>query len=130
MTALGGGPRRVLVTGSRDWTDPATIRAALATVWGDGHAVLVSGNCPRGADRIAELIWTRWGGRVERHPADWASRGRAAGFRRNTEMVATGATVCLAFIQNHSPGATHTARLAETAGIPTHRYTQAPQRET
>ena len=41
-----GGPRRILVTGSRTWTDVAPIRAALATVWGDGTAVLVSGACP------------------------------------------------------------------------------------
>ena len=37
--------RRVLVTGSRTWTDTGTIRDALAfaSVWGDGAAVLVSG---------------------------------------------------------------------------------------
>lgn len=124
MTEPAGVPRRVLVTGSRDWTDPVTIRTALATEWGEGHAVLVSGACPQGADRIAEIFWTRWGGRVERHPADWARHGRAAGFHRNTAMVAAGATICLAFIRNASRGASHTARLAETAGIPTRRYEQ------
>ena len=74
-----GAPRRVLVTGSRTWTDTGAIRDALAAAWGDGDAVLVTGACPRGADRLAEQCWTRWGGQVERHPADWARHGRAAG---------------------------------------------------
>lgn len=116
------GPRRVLVTGSRDWTNATTIRDALAAQWGDGTAVLVSGACPAGADRIAEMFWTRWGGRVERHRADWHQHGRSAGFWRNAAMVELGADVCLAFIRNNSRGASHTAALAETAAIPTHRH--------
>jgi len=117
-------PRRVLVTGSRDWTDTTIIRAALAAQWGQGPAVLVSGGCPTGADRLAEACWSSWGGHVERHPPDWRNHGRGAGFRRNAAMVATGADVCLAFIHAASAGATHTAALAEQAGIPTHRHTQ------
>jgi len=112
------GRRRVLVTASRTWEDTETIRRALAEQWGDGTAVLVSGGCPRGGDRIAEMIWRGWGGRVERHPADWRAHGRGAGFRRNGEMVAAGADVCLAFIRDGSRGATHTAQLAHEAGIP------------
>ncbi|MEV8635832.1 bifunctional DNA primase/polymerase [Streptosporangium sp. NPDC051023] len=115
--------RRVLATGSRTWTDTATIRTALAEQWGDGTAVLVTGACPRGADAIAERLWSTWGGAVERHPADWTGpRGKGAGFARNAELVALGATVCLAFIRDASPGASHTARLAEAAGIPVRRY--------
>lgn len=114
--------RRILITASRRWTDVATIDEALKTVWGDGTAVLVSGACPQGGDAICERIWESWGGVVERHPAAWDIFGKAAGFRRNAEMVALGAELCLAFIADGSRGATHTADLAQAAGIPTQRY--------
>lgn len=114
-------PRRVLVTGSRTWTDHTVIRAALAAVW-QPDAVLVSGACPRGADHLCEQCWTKWGGHLERHPADWHRHRRAAGMIRNRHMVRLGADLCLAFIRDHSRGATHCADTAEAAGIPTHRY--------
>ena len=115
-----GTARRVLVTGSRDWTDRATIERALAQVAVRG-AVLVHGGA-RGTDRIAASIWRRWGLRCEEHRADWNRDGRAAGMARNRQMVAAGADLCLAFIRHQSRGATHCAATAEAAGIPTRRY--------
>ena len=118
---VGPITHRVLVTGSRTWTDEEAIAEALAGHWHDGNALLVTGACPRGADEIAERIWRSHGGLVERHPADWRT-GRDAGMRRNADMVSLGADVCLAFIRDGSPGATQAARLAEQAGIPVHRF--------
>src|SRR6478735_8400255 len=99
---------RVLVTGSRDWEDEDVIREMLQSVdtnpW---NMVLVSGNCPTGADKIAERIAEEeLGWMIERHPADWAKYGKRAGFVRNAHMVSLGADVCLAFIKNESKGAT------------------------
>ena len=117
---------RILVTGSRDWDAPDTIAYALRylveceNVADD--AVLVSGACPTGADRIAEGIWLSLGRPIELHPADWLTHGKKAGFVRNDEMVKAGADICLAFIKNESKGATMTAELAGKAGIPVYTY--------
>lgn len=68
---------RVLVTGSRDWTDEALIRDQLARVrYEAGRSiVVVHGGCPTGADAMAAEWIEDWGAtggsRDEAHPADW-----------------------------------------------------------
>lgn len=118
--------KRILITGSRTWTDWAFINRRLDQAWaalgGDPQTVLVSGNCPRGADAMAEEWAELRGIQVERHPADWNKYGKRAGFMRNAEMVDLGADICIAFIKDKSKGATMCASLAEKAGIDTRRY--------
>ena len=64
-----------------------------------GGVLLVHGACPRGADVIAAAYAARTPGYwVEAHPEDWHRYGRAAGYRRNAEMIALGADGCAAFI--------------------------------
>ncbi len=113
-------PPRILVTGSRDWRDAQTLDHALRFYWETTPpgTVLVSGACPTGADRLAEEAWESWGGPVERHPADWDRHGKAAGPRRNQEMVDLGADICLAFPLPGSRGTRHCMAAAERAGIP------------
>lgn len=113
---------RLLVTGSRDWTDRAAIERELTRYYQRG-VTIVHGDCPTGADAIADHAAVEWGWEVERHPADWNTHGKAAGFIRNKAMVGLGADLCLAFIKNGSRGATMTADLAEKAGIRTLRFT-------
>ncbi|MGW7053091.1 SLOG family protein [Streptomyces sp. NPDC054887] len=126
-------PYRVLVTGSRDWAKRALLYTTLNEVYdvatkATRQLVVVHGACPRGADEIASN-WAQaaisLGDNVieERHPADWQINGKRAGFIRNAHMVHLGADACLAFIRSGSKGASHTAALAERAGIPTRRWT-------
>jgi hypothetical protein len=112
---------RVLVTGSRDWEDVAAVRAEFDVIaQHEGkEVVLVSGNCPNGADKIAEDLASEYGWALELHPADWQTHGKSAGFKRNTAMVETGVQYCLAFIKNESAGASHTAKKAREAKVPT-----------
>ena len=119
--------RRVLITGSRDWDDRRAVDVAIMDWFNLGFYLegrspkditLVSGGCPTGADRMGELIGNILGFNVEVHPADWKTHGKRAGFIRNSEMVKLGADICFAFIKNGSRGASHTAGLAEKAGIP------------
>lgn len=131
---------RVLVTGSRDWTDRETVYRAIVQLQeqhaergydGQGNFVdwlvdgwvIVHGACPTGADAIADDFATTSWMAVERHPADWKKYGRRAGFLRNAEMVELGADICLAFQRNKSKGTQHTIDLARKAGIPVRLFT-------
>lgn len=93
---------RVLVTGSRDWTDREVLMARLdesldAALRAGMPMVLVHGACPKGADNLADQ-WARLRDvTTEPHPADW-SKGHGAGYARNKEMVDLGADICLAFM--------------------------------
>jgi YspA, cpYpsA-related SLOG family len=126
-------PRRLLVTGSRTWAvacdhdgfgDYVALWEALDVRY-DPDTVLVHGGCPSGADALADRVWrglaarAGYPPRVEVHRADWRRYGRAAGFRRNQVMVTLGADECVAFIREHSRGATNAVKFAIQAGIPT-----------
>ncbi len=131
---------RMLITGSRDWTDGRAVeRAMIQAVRDLGDRVtpitVVHGDAP-GADNLADQVARKYAMNVERHPADWTV-GRKAGPLRNAAMVARGADVCLAFIgdcssprcrkpgPHPSHGATGCAALAEEAGIPVRRIQAA-----
>lgn len=79
---------RILITGSRTWSDERVIWDAItdtidqAAAQGETEFVVVHGHCPRGADAIADFYCEDQAGwrdnmgqelAVERHPADWAT---------------------------------------------------------
>jgi hypothetical protein len=113
---------RVLVTGSRDWSDYLSILKALQKIDSEQRGkkiTLVSGACPTGADAMAESIAEDFGWSVERHPADWAAHGKFAGPKRNREMVESHPDICLAFPRGKSLGTRGCLKYAKLAGIET-----------
>lgn len=126
---------RVLVTGSRSWPSRDAVWERLAMLCaeelpGGGTLTVVHGDCPSGADRFARkwcVMADPFAGptdiRViqECHAADWDRFGKAAGFRRNAEMVALGADLVLAFPwpgdRKLSRGTWHCIDAARKAGL-------------
>lgn len=122
-------PFLLLVTGSRTWKDKNSetrfqdiIFDALAP-FEETKGTLIHGGA-QGADTISGKIWEKeFGLPVEIHRPQYDLYGRRAPLVRDVKMVARNPHVCLAFIRNHSSGATYTAGLAEEANIIVHRWT-------
>lgn len=89
----------LLITGARSWEDGDQERAMAQAFYGiwqnwDPRQVtspaLISGHCPGGADAMAERLWLAAGcppASILAFKALWETHGKAAGFRRNTEMA-------------------------------------------
>lgn len=121
---------RILITGSRTWTDIDYIRQVFTSI-NDTLAeeiTLVSGHCPKGADMLGEKIALELGWNVELHPADWNQHGRKAGFVRNQMMVDSQPYQLVAFVHNKSKGAAMTVQIAKKASLPiiVHSLTDYP----
>jgi hypothetical protein len=109
---------RILVTGSRDWADWNLLNNTLNEYAECENIVIVHGDCPTGADVMAQKWADCQGVRVERYPADWKRYKKSAGPIRNQQMVDLGADVCLAFPLPQSRGTIHCMEAARKAGIP------------
>lgn len=110
---------RLLVTGSREWTNRRRLYAELDKFYSQFSTdlTLVHGHCPDGADHMADDWALVMGLTPERHPADWVQYNKRAGHIRNAEMVRLGAGHCLAFLTPGCRGTVGCAALAQAAGI-------------
>jgi len=75
---------KVLVTGSRFWSNAAVIERELAKL--PQGTIIVHGACPNGADMLADKAAMKLGLKIRRYPADW-SEGKKAGPLRNAKMI-------------------------------------------
>lgn len=136
-----GRPSRLLVTGSRNFSDAALMAESLLSAIDDYslglEVVVVHGNA-RGADRVADAAARKLGLlEPEPHDAKWNDPCRptcrpghrrpspdggtfcpAAGNYRNQAMVDLGADVMVAFPLGASTGTRDAMRRARQAGIP------------
>lgn len=111
---------RILITGSRHWSNKPVVAQAIRQAWldaGKPHGVTVVHGGATGADYIAGVYAKRLGFTVEVHEADW-SKGKRGGPERNQKMVDLGADICLAFPLPDSTGTLDCMNKAAQAGIP------------
>jgi hypothetical protein len=110
---------RVMVTGSRDWTDGETIEWALERYSWEDKLTLVVGTA-KGADLIARDIARRRDWPMEVFHAAWERYGKAAGPLRNLDMLNTKPDIVLAFRLGgeESRGTTHAVNAARKQGVP------------
>ena len=92
---------RTIIAGSRDFTDPTLVHAAIAA---SGFTIthVLSGGA-RGIDLAGEAWAAAHAVPVTVLPAEWDRFGKAAGYRRNEAMAAQ-AEALLAVWDGHSPG--------------------------
>lgn len=115
--------RRLLITGSRQYTDRSMVEGAIRTYSLPDATTIVHG-AARGADTLAAEVARSLGIPVEAHPADWSTYGRSAGIRRNEYMVSLGAYCVLAFPTPSSVGTWDCIRRAAASGLIVHVYPQ------
>ena len=84
--------------------DLMKVAKALGDVYEVGDTI-VSGGCPQGGDRFAEILAAKQDVPIKIHRAEWGKYGRSAGFKRNI-YIAQDADVLIACVAADRTGGT------------------------
>lgn len=77
---------------------------------------IISGGCPKGGDRMAEVIAKKYGIPIKIYFPNWEKHGKAAGFVRNTK-IAEESDVLIAIVASDRAGGTEdTIKKADKLG--------------
>lgn len=107
---------KLIIAGGRDFSDYDLLTREVETlIVGESHVEIVSGGA-KGADRLGEFFAIDHDLPIKRFPADWDRYGKAAGFKRNSEM-ADYADHCICFWDGKSKGTGHMINLANNKGL-------------
>ena len=111
---------RVLVTGSRDWTNIDAIYKALWWLRNHSEEVVVIHGAMTGADTLADIVAKKLGYIPVGYVAQWRKYLKAAGPIRNQAMVDSGPDVVLAFHEDldKSKGTKDCVKKARAKKIP------------
>lgn len=108
---------RVIVAGSRSFSDFQLAKAKLDFFLSRQEGIVILSGGARGADQIGERYAALRGYPVERFPAEWARFGHAAGPIRNREMAGQ-ADAAVVFWDGISPGSRHLISVCQSRGLP------------
>lgn len=112
----------VLVCGSRDYNnidrlEDILLKSFLLMAANGYEPVLING-AARGADNLAAAVAMRCNLKIKQFPPDWVTYGKAAGPKRNLQMVGV-ADIVIAFLRSdrENKGTRCTIEMAKKKGI-------------
>jgi YspA, cpYpsA-related SLOG family len=103
---------KVAIVGSREYPNLSKVRAYIQTL--PPNIIIVSGGA-KGVDKCAEKVAEFIGLQTEIYPADWHKFGKAAGMKRNQQIVEASDRV-VAFWDGDSRGTKNTIDTAKKLG--------------
>ena len=84
--------------------DYEEVEKEFLTIYKNGDTI-VSGGCPKGGDRFAEILAKKYDVPITIYPANWDKFGRGAGFIRNTS-IARDSDILIACVASDRMGGT------------------------
>lgn len=126
--SVAASGRRIMVTGSRTFSDRDLIEHVLSETIRHGDVIVHGG--ARGADLMAHE-WAVYNSvKTDVYPvvsSDWQRFGKQAGILRNETMLDSGPKLVLAFWDGKSKGTAHAINEAKRRGIPVEIHFGKPE---
>jgi hypothetical protein len=107
---------KVIIAGGRDFNDYSILAESCNLILSDLEDIEIVSGRARGADSLGENYALEKGYGCKIFPADWEKYGKAAGYKRNSEM-AEYADMLIAFWDGTSRGTGHMIDIAKKRGL-------------